>query len=416
MPLLRIGLLTLLLLSLCVSYSVAQNGPPEEPTVSFAVKAMQGAQFVRTTDTNQPSDDAEFGFQRVRYNLEVTARPHERIRGFLDLGHEPNDFGTGGNSFAPSVDFVALDLLLTDALTLRFGTPVTGLFNFRGYSDGAATQDNPLIGNSPIDFVTAETGIALLGAVGNAGFDLTVTSPTFFETFAPGTGLSIVARGRLAVNDQVQLGIGVAQGTNGASVDRTATSGEEGLGFERNNWIVGDGENYTLVGSAFGQPNRYTHAYLLPGAQPTLLQVDARITLPRAVMDAWGGYGREKYSFADITGTATLPRLGLGLVETSSQMWWLGATAQVYLTDRFYVGARGSYANNSSDWASGDTGLFRLQTGVGVDFFDVGTWKLEFVTQQEGDGSPGQVGADWYGVSTELVVGVSRFRGLLGRR
>jgi hypothetical protein len=60
--------------------------------------------------------------------------------------------------------------------------------------------------------------------------------------------------------------------------------------------------------------------------------------------------------------------------------------------------------------------LFRLQTGVGVDFFDVGTWKLEFVTQQEGDGSPGQVGADWYGVSTELVVGVSRFRGLLGRR
>ncbi len=394
----RVFVLALAALALLVAGSSTAHAQSDDddsplPTLDFAVKAMQGAQFFRTdVDNADPaSDEAEFGFQRVRFNLEVSADFHERIQGFVDLGHEPNDFG---DEFAPVVDYAALDLLLSDQVTFRFGTPVTSLFNFRGYSDGAATQGNPLIGNSPIDFVTAETGVQLLGDFGNAGFDLTVTSPTFFETTAPGTGLSILGKLRLTPSEQFQVGAGVGLGTNGGTVERG--------NLDAVNWITGDGENYSAAG--LGQPNRYTHAYLLPGAEPIMLQLDTRFTNDIVEVDAWGGIGFEKYSFA-VGGDAVTPRQSGGaIIEEDSQMWWLGGTAKINATEQFFLAARGSYAVNSSDWASDldETGLFRIQVGIGVNFWERALWKLEFVSQDEGVNSPGQVGANWYGVLTEL--------------
>ncbi len=47
---------------------------------------------------------------RVRFNLELAIELHERINAFVDLGHEPNDFGA---EFAPAVDFAAIDFDLT---------------------------------------------------------------------------------------------------------------------------------------------------------------------------------------------------------------------------------------------------------------------------------------------------------------
>ena len=399
----------LLLLTVLVLPAHAQSDEEESsfPKIDFAVKAMQGAQFFRTdydgdlSPSQEIANEGEFGFQRVRYNLEVNAQFHERISAFVDLGHEPNDFGSGNNTFAPAVDYAALDLMLTDQVTFRLGTPVTSLFNFRGYSDGAATQSNPLIGNSPIDFVTAETGIQLNGDFDGAGLDLTITSPTFFETFSPGTGLSILGKGRLMPSDDFSVGFGVGVGTNAATTERAITPGEEGLGFERVNWILGDGENYSAAG--LGQPNRYTHAYLLPGAQPIMFQGDARFTNEIVEIDAWGGIGFEKYSFSDASGDPTTPRLGSGLVEEDSQMWWIGGTAKINATKSFFLSARGTYAVNSSDWApDSETGLFRIQAGLGVAFWEHALWKIEFVSQDEGDFSPGQVGANWYGVLTEL--------------
>lgn len=107
------------------------------PNIQLAARVMQSAQFLQVDDGAfiPANEDATFGFHRVRFNLELAIDLHERINAFIDLGHEPNDFGA---EFAPAVDFVALDLALSSGLILRLGTPVTGLFNFRGYSDGAA--------------------------------------------------------------------------------------------------------------------------------------------------------------------------------------------------------------------------------------------------------------------------------------
>jgi hypothetical protein len=387
----------------------AQDDEDDLPTIDFAVKAMQSAQFLRTEggDLEQPSDDAEFGFHRFRYNFEVSAQLHERISVFVDLAHEPNDFGTGGNSFAPAVDYAAFDVALNDQWTFRAGTPVTSLFNFRGYSDGAATQSNPLIGNSPIDFITAETGVALIGDLGNAGFDVTWTSPTFFETFQPGTGFSVIAKGQFQATPVFQLGGAIGIGTNSGVVDR----GNEGSDAAFVNWITGDGENYNLplADGGGGMPNRVTHAYLLPGASPLMLQADARADFGVAVLDVWGGWGEEEYSFGSRTeGGLFIPgAAGSNIVEEDSNMWWLGGTAKLNLTPRFYIAGRGSLANNASDWAEDldETSLWRVQGGFGISLFERALLKLEVVHQNEGANSPGQIGENWTGGLAELSVG-----------
>ena len=372
-------LLCVLGVSLSATPAIAQVSD-DFPTLDFSAKVMQGAQYLRTDDTGAASDDAEFGFQRVRANLEISAQFHERISAFVDFGHEPNDFGDSGGGFSPAVDYVALDLMLNDALTLRLGTPVTGLFNFRGYSDGAAVQANPLIGNSPIDFITAETGIQLVGSTGNVNFDLTATSPTFFETYDDGTGLTLVAKGSVQASEQVSIGAGIAQGTSRTGVNNM-------------NLIGGDGENYNLP----GRGARFSHARILPGATATLLQADARAMTGPLTLDVWGGIGFEGDSYVN----------GAIVEGEDGQMWWGGATAKIDATEQFFFATRASFADNTSDWASDldDTSLFRLQVGVGYTFWDRAMLKVEFVSQDEGVNSPGQVGDNWYGGLAELSVG-----------
>ncbi|PEN15031.1 hypothetical protein CRI94_01720 [Longibacter salinarum] len=382
---------------LAASPSVAQDGDDLMDRLSFGVKAMQGAQFVRVDADDTLPGEAEFGFQRVRVNFEVSADIHERISFFVDFGHEPNDFGSGGNSFSPAVDYVALDFLLSEEITLRFGTPVTGPFNFRGYSDGAATQGNPLIGNSPIDFVTAQTGVQLLGSTeGGFGFDVTATTPTFFEAYTPGTGVSLIGKAKFATET---FGIG-------AAVMKATSQPRSGVATS---WIVGDGENYSVPGAggtgASGQPNRYTHALINPGFQPLVLHADAMFKSDIADADFWGGITQEKYSFADTGGNPTVARGASGLVEEDSKMLFLGGTLKINATPSFFLAGRVSYANNTSDWAPDDeTALLRIQGGVGVSFWEKAMLKFEFVSQDEGVASPGQVGENWYGVSTELSV------------
>lgn len=367
--------------------------------LDFSVKGMQGVQYVRTDlDSAAASNDAEVGFQRLRYNLEVNADINERISLFVDLGHEPNDFGTGGNSFSPAVDYVALDLMLNDQLTLRLGTPVTGPFHFRGYSDGAATQGNPMIGNTPIDFITAQSGAALIGNLdGGFGFDVTVTSPTFFETFQPGTGFSFIGKAKYATDS---YGIG-------AAIMKVTSQLRSGV---QTSWIRGDGENYNVLG--VGQPNRGTHAFLNPGINPLLLHADAMVKSGIIEADVWGGIMTEEHSFAaSANGTITfVPNDRLSesalIVEEDSQMLFGGATIKLNATETFFVAGRLSYAANNSDWASDldDTSLLRVQAGIGVSILEKGLLKVEFVSQDEGINSPGQVGDNWYGVSTELSV------------
>jgi len=362
--------------------------------IDLSVKAMQGAQFFRTDLDDVTTSQAEFGFQRVRYNFQVDADIHEKIRLFADLGHEPNDFGTGGNSFSPAIDLLMLDLMLNDEFLIRLGTPVTTPFNFRGYSDGAETQSNPVIGNSPIDFITAQTGVALIGNLdGGFGFDLTVTSPTFYETFQPGTGLSIIGKAKYATET---FGVGGA-------VMKVTSQPRSGI---LTSWIRGDGENYSIPGA--GPASRLTHAYINPGYAPLVLHGDAMFKSEFIEGDIWGGISTEQYSFNDGSGNATNSIGAAALtnvVEEDSQMLFFGATAKVNATERFFLAGRVSYADNSSDWApDDDTSLLRIQGGLGFTFLDKAMFKIEYVTQDEGIASPGQIGDRWYAVSTELSV------------
>lgn len=397
-----------LLIALAISATPnahAQDGDDMDlPTIDFAVKAMQGAQFFRTGfDNGIATDDAEFGFDRVRFNLEVSSQLHERISLFVDLGHEPNDFGTGGNSFSPAVDYVALDLMLNEVLTLRLGTPVTGPFNFRGYSDGAATQGNPMIGNSPIDFITAQTGLALIGNTdGGFGFDVTVTSPTFYQTFQRGTGVSLIGKLKYATES---YGVG-------AAIMKATSQPRSGV---QTSWIRGDGENYTAAAipnpadnstTVLGQPNRYTHAFLNPGFTPLVLHVDGMVKAGIIEADVWGGMSMEQYSFGTEGNPTNNPGLGRAMssiTEEDSQMLFAGVTVKLNATETFYLASRVSYADNTSDWAPDEeTSLFRIQAGFGYSFWERALFKLEFVSQDEGIASPGQIGDNWYAISTEL--------------
>lgn len=372
------------------------------PNIRLAARIMQSAQFLQAAEgAFAPSnEDATFGFHRVRFNLELAIDLHERINAFIDLGHEPNDFGA---EFAPAVDFVALDLALSSGLILRLGTPVTGLFNFRGYSDGAAVQDNPLIGNSPADMVTAETGVQLIGTYAPLTFDITWTVPTFLEDFGPDRGFTFVGKTALTLSDVVSMGAGYALGTNGGQVGSRPFDAIQRMGL-----VTGDGENYNLPGS--GVSARDTHAGVVPGLDVHILHADAEIRLAPVLLHAWYGYAWDAYSFGRSPGgemgpIQTVASRATTFIETESRMDFVGATLKVDLTPRVYVAGRGVVVTNRSDWASEEAQLLRIQAGLGIRFWERALFKLEFVNQSEQANSPGQIGADWRGLATELSIG-----------
>jgi hypothetical protein len=362
---------------------------------------MQSAQYLRTEDGAfaPVNEDAAFGFHRVRFNLELAIELHERVNAFVDLGHEPNDFGA---EFAPAVDYLALDLALTEGLIFRLGTPVTGLFNFRGYSDGAAVQDNPLIGNSPADMVTAETGVQLVGTYAPFSFDLTWTSPTFLEDFGPSRGFTLIGKAAVRATDGLSVGAGYALGTNGGQV------GERDFGsIQRMGMVVGDGENYNFPGSSVSA--RDTHAGVIPGLDVNIVHADAEVRLSPALIRAWYGYAWDQYSFGRPSGldspAPTVASQASTFIDTESRMDFVGATVRLDVTPRVYLATRGVLVTNRSDWATDDTQLLRIQAGGGLRVWERGLLKLEYVSQREQANSPGQLGANWQGVSAEFSVG-----------
>jgi hypothetical protein len=368
------------------------------PAIEFGVGVMQSAQYLEADDGAFDPVNAETspGFHRVRFNLLLSMDVTDRISAVVDLGHEPNDFG---DEFAPAVDFVAVDFQFTDVLAFRFGTPVTTLFNFRGYSDGAYVQDNPLIGNSPADLVTAETGVQLIGATAPVRFDLSVTSPTFFEDFGPDRGFTIIGKASGAVTDGVSLGAGGLLGTNGGQVGDRPFGSIQTVGL-----VVGDGENYNFPGSPAN--SRDTHMGTIPGLDVRGVHADAqfqRDDVP-VLVRAWYGRLWDDYSFVNDTGDFTVASQATGFAEESSEVDFFGGTAAVALTEQVYVAGRFTLVRNLSDWAGDENLLTRIQAGLGYRFWDYALVKAEYVNQMEEADSPGQIGADWQGALLELSV------------
>ena len=59
---------------------------------------------------------------------------------------------------------------------------------------------------------------------------------------------------------------------------------------------------------------------------------------------------------------------------------------------------------NSTSGVTGDTLLDRIQIGAGWWIADGTLVKAEYMFQNEGNNSPGSIGADWSGFSTEIGV------------
>jgi hypothetical protein len=364
----------------------AQMDDGELPKIDFSVNLMQGAQYLIVDQTG--ADDPQTGFHAARAGLNSSVQFSENVYGLLMLEAEPNDFAgaSGAAIFQPQVDFMILNLDVTDQLTVQTGTPVTGLLNFRGFSDGPVTQSNPLIGNSIADMITAGQGVKLIGSYGTFGFDLTVNR-NFGESITTSTGgntgVNIIAKARYTGAETFKIGGGIATAT-GSGVAANGGAGDESPNNSSVIFAHGDRENYNVNGST---NTTATHANIPAGF---IGQVDGKVMVAGADIDAWLGYGSNSDVYAGNDDGYTAFFGGLGL--------------KYDLTDDFYAAGRFSYANETSEAVSNvdDTAMSRFQLGVGYMVYDKALLKVEYVNQSPSDTQLSAIGDSWQGVSTEL--------------
>ena len=113
-----------------------------------------------TAIASQADAQADSGFQRLRVGLWFNAQISDRFSAYMELAEEPNDF-QGANAFGITQDLAWIEYKVSDNAALRIGNIVETTMNFIRYSDGAAVQGNPLIGNGVNDMITAAHGFWL---------------------------------------------------------------------------------------------------------------------------------------------------------------------------------------------------------------------------------------------------------------
>jgi len=357
------GLFALLLLAATAVPAQAQMEDGELPTVDFGVNLMQSAQVLSVDGT----PDAVAGFHAARAGINASVQFSENVSGLLLVESEPNDFGglSGASQFQPQIDLMLMNLQVTEGLTVQAGTPVTGLLNFRGFSDGPAVQGNPLIGNSPADNITAGEGVKLIGSFDEFGFDFTVNKGFGEGLSSPlggdnsGTGLNYIGKFRYTgTEDEIfQVGAGFA-----------FQSGDQGIVF-----ASGDGENYNLNLPGQAISSRNTHAALPDGG--VIAQADAKITPSPLDIDLWGGFANE----SDANGT-----------DVDAQAVFGGVGAKVNVVENFYLAGRFTVVSDQGDAVDDapndpDATLTRFQGGIGWMIFDKALLKVEGVVQNHGD-------------------------------
>ncbi len=409
------GLLTL---GICYIALASPTSAAEflDERIQAKLMLMQGFQAIEANRGafEEPNTDMAPGFQRLRFNIELAIKIHDYVTAYVDLGEEPNDFGTDDQyEISQDLGYIDLDVLgLTGSKLqnqnwlLRAGNIVSTVFEYRGYSDGAAVQSNPLIGNSPIDFVTAESGIQSLwsktmsdSVVTKVNADIGLTVPTFFEDYNGDRGFNTF--GRLSFNTEFGLDFGLGWFTSslGDQVAKRAFADVQTAGL-----IQGDGDNYNFTGS--GASSRDTHVGLLPGLDARILQINAQYHVsPRTIFRAWAGIAKDDFSFVDSNGEQTVASQATAYRKTPSEINYYVIEATQYIAaNRFYIASRYSSATNESKNISGAKDLSRIQLGLGWWLTDKTLFKAEYVKQAEGRASAGQIGSDWDGLSAELSV------------
>jgi len=396
-----------------------------------AIQAKEGA--FRPADEEQSA-----GFGRLRVNLQLKFHITDNIVADIDIAEEPNDFGNNGDrDFSFHQDFAGIefDLLgLSDMardnadLTLRLGNIGAAPFQFKGFQDGADNQGNALIGNGMTDYATAENGVqlsysesfdsGLIRAYNVAGH---ITTSSFGEAFQEDRGFNFRLQGTLEFAGGFKAGLNFFQANQGDQL-RFENGVASLAGVTTTNYRFGDGENYNFSASASSE--RDTHVGVMPGLDQSIIQLNlAYQPTPDTSLILMIGKSTDDFTFADTAGNAVAGVTYFGdengaadptgttfdsnsVIEGDTSVeYWVVEAQQFLIPNKFYVAARYSEAENTSDLiAQTDNTVERLQVGAGYWFNDRTLLKFEYVNQEEGVNSGGQIGAGFDGFTSEISV------------
>lgn len=419
--------------------------PPSEPNefldgrVQVNFLAMQNYQAIQAKDgAFRPEDETQSdGFGRLRVNLMFKFKITDNITADIDIAEEPNDFGNNGDrDFSFHQDFAGIEFDLfgltkyekeNASLILRVGNIGASPFQFKGFQDGADNQGNALIGNGITDYATAENGIQLsysesfdsgvLRAYNVAGH---MTTSSFGEAFQEDRGYNYRLQGTLEFAGGFKAGLNFFKANQGDQL--VFNDGVASLdGVTTTNYRFGDGENYNFSASASSE--RDTHVGALPGLNQSIMQLNlAYQPSDQSSLILMLGKASDDYTFADTQGNAVAGITYFGtegvldpagttfdsnqVVEADSSVeYWVVEAQQYIIEDTFYVAARYAEAENTSNLIEQtDNEVTRLQVSAGYWINDRTLWKVEYVDQDEGVNSGGQIGAGFDGITSEISV------------
>jgi len=396
-----------------------------------AIQAKEGA--FRPADEEQSS-----GFGRLRVNLQLKFHITDDIRADIDIAEEPNDFGNNGDrdfSFHQDYAGIEFDLLgLSDMardnadLTLRIGNIGAAPFQFKGFQDGADNQGNALIGNGMTDYATAENGVQLSysesfdsGVIRGYNVAGHMTTSSFGEAFQEDRGFNFRLQGALEFAGGFKAGLNFFQANQGDQL--RFENGVASLdGVTTTNYRFGDGENYNFSASASSE--RDTHVGAMPGLEQSIIQLNlAYQPNPDTSLILMIGKSTDDFTFADAAGnpvagityfgdengvadpTGTTFDSGSVIEGDTSVEYWVLEAQHYLIPNKFYIAARYSEAENTSDLiAQTDNTVERIQVAAGYWFNDRTLLKFEYVDQEEGVNSGGQIGTGFSGFTSEISV------------
>ncbi len=231
--------------------------------------------------------------------------------------------------------------------------------------------------------------------------DAAVSVPTFFESFNENRQYNYMFKGSVDLVKGYSFGAGYAL-NNGSDQVNGPTPVEDVflMGLLR-----GDNENYNFPSGGVG--SNQTHSFLVPGVEVDVLHIDGQYkgtSFPLTVR-AWYGRAEDDFSFTDSTGSRVTRANAVNISKLESEMSFYGSTVAIdIIPKRLYVAGRYVHVSNVSPSHGPDNELERIQAAAGVWVNDRSLVKIEYVRQDEGVDSPGQIGSDWDGVLVEWSI------------
>ena len=420
--------------------------PPSKPYTLLGERlqirflALQNFQAIQASDgAFRPEDEEQStGFGRLRVNLQFKFKINDHITADVDIAEEPNDFGNNSDrDFSFHQDFGGIEFELlglsgnasdSSDLTLRVGNIGAAPFQFKGFQDGADNQGNALIGNGLTDYATAENGVQLSytqayssGALRKFNVAGHITTSSFGEQFQEDRGYNLRLQGTLEFAGGFKAGLNLFQADQGDQL--RFSNGLASLdGVTTTNYRFGDGENYNF--SASGSGERDAHIGALPGLDQAIIQLNLAWQPTNQTSIILGlGQSTDDFTFADSAGNpvAGITFFGneagvadpngtttdsVNVVEGDASVDYFIIEASQYLVpNRFYIAGRYAEAENTSDLIPQfDNTVERLQIGAGLWLNPRTLLKFEWVDQDEGVNSGGQIGTGFDGFTSEVSV------------